>query len=162
MLPSGLKPAYKASELAGLIGPGGYTDSRGLPMAAPFDKAGSWDVALQALGFRTSEKALHDEAQADLSATRDQLEARRAVLGQGLLRAQAMHDPDARQAALSQVRAYNIANPLEAMRNINALYQRRAEELAVARASGTGIGGTPRELPMIRRIAGYAAMPKGQ
>jgi hypothetical protein len=160
MLPSGLKPAYKAAELAGLIGPGGYTDSRGLPMAAPFDKAGGWDVLLQAAGFRTGQKALHDEAQADLSATRDQLEARRAVLGQGLLRGGM--DPVAQQAAMQRIMAFNMANPWQPMQNISEVYRRFYMEQALGAASGLGVPLTRREFPVAQRDLGYAAMPRGQ
>lgn len=61
MLPSGLKAPYKAAELADH----GYTDSKGNPIQVgdtkPGQLVGGWDIALQAAGFRTAEKASTDE-----------------------------------------------------------------------------------------------------
>lgn len=160
MLPSGLKPAYKAAELAGAWGPGGYTDAKGLPLPAPFDQAGGWDVGLQALGFRTGAKAIRDEAAAQLSATKQQLETRREVLGQRLLRAQG--DPQAMQDALSDVREFNVENPATPMRNLAEVFRQHAMERAVGAATGTGVPATIRDIPRIRRDLAYAAMPAGQ
>jgi hypothetical protein len=160
MLPSGLKPAYKVAELTGALGPGGYTNSKGLSLPAPFDKAGGWDVLLQGLGFRTGAKATHDEAQAELSATDQQLESRREVLGQRLLRAQG--DPAATQNALSDVKAFNLENPWSPMRNLGEVFRRHAIEQAIGAATGTGIAAGRRDIPRIRRDLGYAAMPAGQ
>lgn len=154
MIPAGLKPAYKAAELAGVVGPGGYTDSQGNQTGQPM---GSWDVALQALGFRTQDKATHDEAKYNYSADQEALQARRQVLGERMYRA-AMQGGDMGDA-LSGIQQFNTANPTQPMRDIGGDLRDRmmAQQMGIATGLYTPL--TRRQIMPAENDVGYAAMP---
>lgn len=160
MLPSGLKPYYKASELAGVLGPGGYTDSKGNP--EPGMQAGSWDTALQAAGFRTSNKATRDEAAYSMSLNQQLLQHRRGVIDDQMFKAIQSGDTQAQQDAMGAMMQFSAKNPTQPMMGVQAAMKARMESYAVGAQSGLGMNLTKRELPAAQNKVGYAAMPSGQ
>jgi hypothetical protein len=166
MLPSGIKPYYKAAELAGAIGPGGYTDSKGNPIEGPPGSAGihagAWDIGLQAAGFRTAEKATHDEASFEFSQDQQQIQHRREVLGDRVFKAYTSQDQDKLADVMADVREFNQKNPLQPITNIGAIVARHMQATGIGVATGTNIAGTRRQYGIINNKFGYAAMPAGQ
>jgi hypothetical protein len=160
MLPSGIKPYYKAAELGGAIGPGGYTDAKGNPLPAPFDKAGAWDVGLQAAGFRTNEKATRDEAAHEFSQNQQILQHRREIIGDRVFKASQSGNPDDMKDAIAKVADFNRANPTQPITDIAGLIQRHMMEHGLG--AGLGINLTKRQVPVAQQQLGYAAMPMRQ
>jgi hypothetical protein len=160
MLPSGIKPYYKAAELAGAIGPGGYTDAKGNKLPAPLNDAGAWDIGLQAAGFRTAEKATRDEAAHEFSENQQILQHRREIIGDRVFKATQSKDPGDMTNALEMVGDYNRANPTQAITDLSSIVRRHLTENALG--SGLGIAVTKRQMPVAKEQLGYAAMPTKQ
>jgi hypothetical protein len=164
MLPSGLKPYYKAAEL----GTVGYTASNGNPL--PFGekqadgsyKAGTWDVMLQAAGFRTADKAVRDTGAHEWAENQQQLTNRREVLGNRFYRATISNDADAQQSAVDDITSFNQANPFQPMRDLGGIVRRHVLESALGTATGLGMNLTKRQMPVAVRQLGYAAMPESE
>jgi hypothetical protein len=165
-LPSGLKPYFKAAELATR----GYTDSRenpvGLHAAGPGDpygsKAGWGDIALQAAGFRTAATADRSEAQQFVSARLARQEYQRNLLTDQFYKGVLSQNPEQIQGAVSGVTAFNRVNPLQPIDNLQEGVEQRLTGLAVARLTGTGINMTARQLPTLSQQLLFAEDPNNR
>lgn len=160
MLPSALKPVYKASEMAGVIGPGGYTNSKGEPI--PGEKPDGWATLLQGVGFRTADKATRDEAAYSQSLSQQLLTARRSVISDHAYKAAIANDPQALQDTMGEIAAFNAKNPYQPIRGVGEAIRNHMQEFAIGDMSGLGMPLTKRELPAAKGKVGYAAMPQGQ
>jgi hypothetical protein len=162
-LPSGLKPYFKAAELATR----GYTDSKenpvGLHAATPDDpygnKAGWGDIALQAAGFRTAQTADRQEAQQFVSARLARQEYQRNLLTDQFYKGVLNRDPNQIAGAVGGVTAFNRVNPLQPIDNLQQGVEQRLTNMAFARLTGTGINMTARQLPTLAERLLFAEDP---
>lgn len=159
LLPSGLKAPYKAAELAGVIGPGGYTDARGNPIGL---KANGWDIALQLAGFRTAAKATQSEAAMDFAQYQRRIEFRKDLIADEIYKGVSQQDSAAFQKGLRDMAAFNSQNMYEPITDINQMLERHMIALAVGSGTGTGVMGSARQSPLIAQRERFAAMPRGQ
>ena len=145
MLPTGLRTYYKAAQLAGAVGPGGYTDAKGnpLPMAEPTD----WEVTLQALGFRSANKARRDEDVFAANTNEMLLNKRKAKLNDQLYKA-ITQDAGTVEEAAAAIRDFNAANPMQPLVDPMAAVRRRIMENAMGQFAGLGTPVTRREIPV--------------
>lgn len=155
-LPSGLKPYFKAAELA----TNGYTDSKGNPIGIT---ATPWDVALQAAGFRSTKAATQQENQQFVSARQDRLNYQRGLIEDQFFKG-ANGNQDAANNALGMLGEFNQANPTQPIRDIGQSIRARMIGLALAQSSGTGVNLVPRQLPTLGQQLllaqdPFAAMP---
>lgn len=136
-LPSGLKGYYKAAELAGVFGPGGYTDARGIQTG---QKASGWDVGLQATGLRPADKANAAEMQQYELEDNERRTNRASIIRSQFVKAQ--NDPDALASAGDAVSAFNAKNPIQPITglSITATMRQQAMMMATAQSTGTGVG----------------------
>jgi hypothetical protein len=162
-LPSGLKPYFKAAELATK----GYTDSKGNPIGMhaagpgdPYGNKASWgDIALQAAGFRTAQRATQSEAQQFVSARTDRLNYQRNLLTDQFYKGITNQSPEQIQQAVGGVTQFNRANPLQPIDNLQQGVEQRLTGLALARITGTGINMTTRQLPTLAQQLLFAEDP---
>ena len=152
MLPSGLKPYYKAAQMAGLIGPGGYTDPKGnpAPMAPPTD----WEIALQGLGFRSATKARRDEEVYAANTNDMLLNKRKAKLNDQLYKAVTQGLSPAE--AIAAIVEFNTANPMQPITDPAAAVRRRIMENAIGMATGLGTALTRRQAAVRLQESGFA------
>lgn len=159
MLPSGLKPYYKAAELATK----GYTDSKGNPIGL---EATPWDVAQQAVGFQSAKKATQSEAQQYLSTNQAILAQRRSNITDQIYKGVTSGDPEAIRNAVVAMTDFNAKNPFEPIRSVQSAVRTRLQELAVSEASGTGVPTPVHQLPLLNKVRfarddeAAAAMPR--
>lgn len=153
MLPSGLRPYYKAAQLAGVVGPGGYTDAKGnpLPMAEPTD----WEIMLQGLGFRSADKARRDEAVFAANTNEMLLNRRKTKLNDQLYKAITQGTGTVEEAA-EAIREFNAANPLQPLTDPMAAVRRRIMENAMGQFAGLGTPVTRRQIPVRWEEVGFA------
>lgn len=157
MLPAGLKSYYKAAELAGVMGPGGYTDAKGNQIGM---EATPWDVAVQAVGLQPADKATRSEAAMDFYTNQQLLTHRSGVIKDEIYKAYTDHDQDAIQSALSNKRAFDAQNPMQPIRDLAGTFRQHAIEMATAKMTGTGVGVGARKVPLLQSQERFAAMPK--
>lgn len=154
ILPPALRNLYKVGELTGAIGPGGYLDSQGNPMNIPVDAR---DIALQAVGFQSAKRAEVGEAQRDFSANTSQQQARRQVLLDRVFKGVTQNDPQATANAMQDIAAFNAANPLQAITNVTDGITQKLTAQALAKASGTGVNVSKKQLPILMQDEAFAA-----
>jgi hypothetical protein len=154
-LPVGLRTYYKTAELAGLIGPGGYTDAKGNPLPI---KAGASDVAWRALGFQTAEKADQGDAARDFVTNQQLLEHRRGVITDQFVKS--VDNPDVLPSAMAALQAYNVKNPTQPIRDVSSAIRQHLQGLALGEASGTGVAATRRQFQYLNQHEQFAAMPR--
>jgi hypothetical protein len=157
MLPSGLKSYYKAAELGGLIGPGGYTDSKGNQIGMD---ATPWDVAVQAVGLQPSDKATRTEAAMDFYTNQQLIQHRKGVIGDQIYKAGTAQDPEAMQEAFADKAKFDAKNPMQPITDIAGTFRQHAIEMATAKMTGTGIGVSGHKVPLVQSQERFAAMPK--
>jgi len=159
LLPPALKSPFKAAELAGVVGPGGYTDTKGnrYPMQ---QQPNAWNILAQAVGFRSADLASHSELQQDLSTNKQLRAERRGVIADEFYKAvQPGASPDDVKVAVADMQAYNAKNRTEPMLGIQQLLRSRMQEFAIGRSLGVGVPVGKREVPYVRQ-EGYFAMPE--
>jgi hypothetical protein len=166
MLPAALKTPYKAAEIAGWVGPGGYTDARGNPLPLkPEDQPGAGAIALQGLGFRTAARADQSETQFYQQTNETLRSQRRAVIADHVFKASGAGagapDADGMRDATAEIDAYNTANPTNPIMGVAGALRERQMRFAIGESSGLGMALSRRELPgaLAQR---YGAMPGGQ
>jgi hypothetical protein len=155
MLPTGLKVPYKTAELAGVIGPGGATDSRGNPLPVPVDAS---DIGWQALGFQSAKLGLRGEAARDFAADQEALTRRKQLLIDRAFKGITQNGDIA--SAIEGIREYNAANPLEPITDINSAIRARITQQALGAASGIGVPVSKRQLPSLQQSTFYASLPR--
>lgn len=151
-LPSGLKPYFKAAELA----TNGYTDSKGNPIGLT---ATPWDVGLQAVGFQSAKKATQNEAEQFEEARQNRLALAKGLVADKFYKSVTTGDPAQFNAATAALAQYNAANPYQPIRDIGAGLRTRLMSLAVARATGTGVGATAHAVPALEQHLAFARDP---
>jgi hypothetical protein len=148
-LPSGLKPYFKAAELATR----GYTDSKENPQAMnpvtpdnPLGNKATWgQIALQATGFRSARAADVNEAQQFASARQDRLDFQRGLVEDQFYKG-ALGDQGAAAGALQGLQTFNAANPTQRISNVGEAVRQRMVSLALAGITGTGVAASnPRQ-----------------
>lgn len=145
-LPSGLKAYYKAAELATT----GYTDSKGNPVPI---SATPWEVLVQATGFSPAKKAERTEASLIFSTNEELLQHRKQVISDQVFKAVSAGDTERTDEAIAEMRRFNATNPLEAVRDIGAVFRAHAIQMATGQLSGTGVGVTTgRKMPKLEDI----------
>ncbi len=149
MLPSGLKPYFKAYGLA----KNGFTDGKGNKIAL---EATPWDVIQQGFGFQPGDRATFGEASRYVQANRALLADRRAIISDQVYKAVTGGDPQERAEALQAMRDFNAKNPTAPIRGIQDVFRKRAQDLAIGRASGSGVTGAPNQLPVLRQQLRFA------
>lgn len=155
MLPTGLKVPYKTAELAGVIGPGGATDSRGNPLPVPVDAS---DIGWQALGFQSAKLGMRSEAARDFAADQDAISRRKQVIGDRLYKGvTGQGDMD---SAIRDVQAFNTANPMQPITNIGGEIRNQMIRHALGEASGIGVPVGKRQLPVLQQSNFWAALPR--
>ena len=159
MLPSGLKPYYKAAELQGAIGVGGYTDSKGLPL--PMDKPTAWETLLQGIGFRSANKALHDERAQEFNLNQQLLQHRRQVIDDEMYKATITGDATDQQQAIQDMMAFNAKNPMQPIRNVGQDMRGRMMQYAMGSMSGLGEPVGRRQMAVAMPWLNYAGVPAG-
>lgn len=160
-LPSGLKAPYKALELAGVIGHGGYTDTKGNPIPMG-EQPNGWDIALQAAGFRTTARANQSEFHEYLSQNESRLQERRQIIGDRVFKATQASDPDAMQDAVGDMMRFNQHNPLMPIRGVADAVRNHYMSNALGAATGAGVPVTRQMFPVAKKEGRFAAMPDGQ
>lgn len=156
-LPVGLRTYYKTAEMAGLIGPGGYTDSKGNPTP---ERMGAGDLAWRALGFQTAQHAEISDAQRDFSQNQELLQHRRQVIGDRFIKGatgQGGGNP------VEDLMRFNAANPFQMMNGQELAGDVRSYMLrqALGGAGGMGFGLNKRQLLPAMQQERFAAMPGG-
>lgn len=154
-LPSGLKPYFKAYELATK----GYTNSKDNPIPL---KATGWDVALQAGGFHTGSRATELEAQQFAEARQAQLGDRKSLIQDQFYKAAVNHNPDDMAAVQQKLASFNQANPTQAIRNVAGGIHNQMAALAMGNAFGAGFAVTRQQMPTLAHQIAFArdaAMP---
>lgn len=156
-LPVGLRTYYKTAEMAGLIGPGGYTDSKGNPEPM---KAGAGDLAWRALGFQTAQRAEVKEAQRDFLTNQELLKHRKQVVQDQFVKG--VRDPAAMQSAMSATTAFNAKNPMQPIlqRDILGAIMNHERSYAVGEMAGSGVPLSKRQLLPFQQQERFAAMPQ--
>jgi hypothetical protein len=160
LLPSGLKPYFKAYELA----QHGYTDSKGNP--SPLGAASRWDIGLQAAGFNSSKRAEQLENQ-DFAINRDaRQKLAQQQVGDTLYKGVTYNDPAKVDSAMQKMVAYNQANPTAPMGDVVAPLTAKMEGLAMSRAMGYGVNMTARQYPSLAQsliqLANQDGAPRGR
>lgn len=153
-LPSGLKGFWKAGQIATK----GFTDSKDNPLGMPAD---GWDVAIQMTGLRPADRAVQSEA-ANYYHTNEALRAhRKQVIVDSIYKAVTAGDAEGKASALADMREFNAKNPTAPIRDVGSTFRQHAIDLAVARATGTGVGAGVRKIPVMRDELRFAnsAMP---
>lgn len=156
-LPSGLKPYAKAYDLAH----NGYTDAKGNPL--PLGKPNGWDIARQAVGFNSGEKATQIEAQGQKQMFEDRIGNRKTLLQDQFAKGVMRQDPEQRADAMGSIRDFNAANPALAITNPGQTAASRIRALALGNALGAGVSvQNERMLPTLAHQLAFArdaAMP---
>ncbi len=154
-LPSGLKGYWKAGELATR----GYTDAKGNPIGLP---ATPWDIAVQSTGLRPSDKAEQAEAQSYMVSHEERLSHRKQIIGDEIYKAVTRGDQDDKTAAFGAMNDLNRKNPYEPIKDISGIFRQHASDMAVAKATETGVGGGVKKFPVLNtqlRFAKQGGMP---
>lgn len=148
MSPAMTKGFIKAADLAD----NGFTDSKGnkLPMEAT-----TWDTVVQAVGFTPTKLATQREAQQGVSAIGTALKTRQHVLANQFVAAVEAGDVAGRLKVMDEARAFMQENPGMRVDFAGAM-KRRAQEAAVARATGTGVEVPIRQLAAAREQSRFA------
>lgn len=148
MSPAAFKGAIKAVDLSD----NGFTSANGvkLPMEAT-----TWDTAVQAAGFTPTKQSTQREAQQAVSSITNALNMRKQDLGAQFAAAVENHDVEARQKVMEEAKAFMLANPGQKVDFAGAL-KRHAQEAEIARATGTGVKGSVKQLPLITQQARFA------
>lgn len=148
MSPAMTKGFIKASDLAD----NGFTDSKGnkLPMEAT-----TWDTVVQAAGFTPAKLATQREAQQAVSAISTALKTRQHVLANQFVMAVEAGDVAGRLKVMDEARTFAQENPGMRVDFAGAM-KRRAQEAAVARATGTGVIVPIRQLATTRGQTRFA------
>jgi hypothetical protein len=138
-LPSGLKPYFKAAELAER----GYTNANGDPINLPVTP---WGIGLQAVGFNTAARATQEENATFNAAREARQEFRKQQISdrfyQDVVRGA---DPSGDVDALS---TYNIKNPTQPIgSDLVEGITNKYTDYALAGVSGTGVGLSKRQYP---------------
>ena len=155
MLPTGLKVPYKTAELAGVIGPGGATDSRGNPLPVPVDAS---DIGWQALGFQSAKLGMRGEAARDFAADQQALTRRKQLL---LDRAfKGLTQEGDVSSAVQGIMDYNSANPMQPITDIGGAIQNKIVQHALGEATGIGIPVGKRQVPLVQQQNFWAALPR--
>jgi hypothetical protein len=152
-LPSGLKPYFKAAELA----QHGYTDGRGNPL--PMAKPTGWDIARQAVGFNSGERATEMEAQQFASARRDRQSYQKGLIADQFYKAAQTGDQDTLGSATSKLQEFNAANPTQPIRSEASAIRTRMAQYMLGMNSGLGFGVQRRELPSLKANLAFARDP---
>lgn len=142
MLPSGLKGAWKAYQVANY----GYTDSKGNPIPV---EATPWDVAIQATGLRPASRAMASEASNYFSVSQSRLAARRTLIIDNFFKGIDRKDQALTDTALEQIRAFNRANPTQPITDLTSVIRQRYQQRALGAASGTGVPVSRRNFPAL-------------
>lgn len=155
-LPVGLRSFYKTAQMAGAIGPGGYTDSKGNPLPL---QAGASDLAWRALGFQSETKATQGEAQRDFIINQQRLEHRRKMIGDAFVKGSL--DPAKLPDAVSALQGFNEKNPMQPMGTdeVSGAVRGYRTRYALGEASGLGIPVTRKAYPVLLESERFAAMP---
>jgi hypothetical protein len=141
MLPAALRGPAKAAYISQY----GYTSASGVRLPL---EVGPGAIAAQALGFNTAAKAEQAEASFDLK-TRDMLLKRRAqAIRTNAYNALENGDYERLQGLFESLVHFNVTNPQYAI-NLQGGLRTRAEQRAVAEASGTGILTSKRLYPQL-------------
>lgn len=151
-LPSGLKPYFKAAELANH----GYTDSKGNPIGIT---ATPWDVGLQAGGFNSAKRATQIEASQFQGAREDRQKFAQAQISDKFYKGATTQDPDTLADAGSALAEYNTKNPTQPIRDEASGIKNRMMMLALAQASGTGVAVNRAAFPSLLHNLAYARDP---
>lgn len=152
MLPTGLKALYKAGEQATL----GYTDSKGNPIAL---EATPWSIGLQGVGFQTGEKADQGMAARDFSQNQALLQERRTKVNDQMYKSLILGRGNVDEAINAMV-DFNVKNPFQPITQPGTSLQSHLQKLAIAGASGTGVGTSKRLMPKLMEDERFAAMPR--
>jgi hypothetical protein len=155
-LPSGLKPYFKAAELATR----GFTDSKENPMPGP--PPSGWDIGLQAAGFHTGSRADTMEAQQYVGARNDRLANRRELISDEFYKGVVRKDAGEMATAQSDMQAFNQENPTQPIRNVQGGIRNRLAALALGNVMGAGVSVSRQEFPsLVSRLdfARDSAMP---
>lgn len=139
-LPSGLKPYFKAAELAER----GYTDSKGNPIGID---ATPWDVGLQAVGFNSAKRLTQEENSEFNAARTARQEFRKQQISDEFFKAVSSGAP--LDGSVNALTTYNIKNPTQPIEDVEEGITRKYTGLALARASGTGVSMTERQYPSL-------------
>jgi len=132
-LPSGIKPYFKAADLA----TNGYTNSQGDPLPGPAPSG--WAIGLQAAGFRTEAKAVRDDKQEFVSAQAEKLADRRALIADRFYKATQPGNQGDMPGVMADVAAYNAANPTQPMRDLAGGLRTKIQDLALGNVAGSGV-----------------------
>lgn len=151
-LPSGLKPYFKAAELAH----NGYTDSKGNKIGI---EASPWDVGLQAVGFNSAKRATQLEASAFQGARQDRQAFAHGQIADQFYKGAANDDPDTMADAGSALTQYNAKNPTQPIRDVSGGIRDRMMMLALSQASGTGVAVNRAAFPSLLHNLAYARDP---
>ena len=151
MSPAATKGLIKAVDIAN----NGFTDAKGikLPMEAT-----SWDTAVQALGFTPTKKATQQEAQQAVNAMQSARKMREHDLTSRFVASVEARDPVARMQVMDEAREFMRANPGVRLDFPGAL-RRRAQEAAIARATGSGVKGAQKQITAVREQTQFAQQP---
>jgi hypothetical protein len=152
MLPSGLKPYFKAAELA----THGYTDAKGNPIGID---ANAWDVGLQAVGFNSAKRANQMELSQFNAARQARLEYARNMVGDKFYKGVTNQDPAEIQAAAESLQSFNRSNPTAPIRDVEGGIRQKITALALGRASGTGVSVNKAGFPMLNQYGAFAVDP---
>ena len=148
MSPAMFKGAIKATDLS----QNGFTSANGvkLPMEAT-----TWDTAVQAAGFTPTKQSEQREAQQAVGSIQHALDMRKQELSGRFAAAVENHDVEARQQVVAEARDFMQQNPGQKVDFAGAI-KKRATEAAIARATGTGVKGSAKQVPMIQQQARFA------
>jgi hypothetical protein len=142
LLPSAIKPYYKAIELA----TNGYTDSNENPSGLV---ANGWDVALQAAGFQSAARATQMENIEFNEARKKRQELARNQISDRLYKGVTNNDPSQIDVAVDKLQSFNQKNPTQPITDVESGLKERMTALALGRASGTGVTTNVRGYPSI-------------
>lgn len=133
----------------------GYVDAEGKELPTAKDP-GTWDMMLQAFGFNPSVKAEYSEARMDQAGRKGVLTRRGNVLSNQIANAIEAGDDNAARDAIDAAMIFDQANPSFAvLPGIGDKLKRRTKTTAVAKATGTPLGVSPKDLDA-KKLTEYA------
>lgn len=151
MSPAMLKGYIKAADIAN----NGFTDTKGVPLPM---EATTWDTVVQAAGFTPAKLATQREAQFGVNAIQNALRMRQQELSHRFVSAVEAGDVEARLQVVADAREFMRANPGMRVDFAGAM-RKRAQEAAIAKASGTGVKGKASQMPLITQQTRFAQQP---